>query len=182
MKDKNIVLGVSGSISVYKAADLASKLFQAGAKVRVVMTESATKLVTPVTFRSLTRNEVFTDCFVSAMEKGLTHTALGDAADVVVIAPATANTIAKIAYGIADNMLTTTVLATKAPVIVAPAMHTNMYLNPATQENIAKLKARGYIIIDPETGPLASGGSGPGRLAEITKITEAIKEVVEGKR
>ncbi|MFC1909770.1 flavoprotein [Chloroflexota bacterium] len=181
MKDKNILLGVTGSISAYKAADLASKLFQAGANVKVVMTPYATEFIPPLSFRAVTKNEVFTDDFASTVNKGITHVNLGDKADVVVIAPATANTIAKIAYGLADNILTATVLATTAPVVIAPAMHTNMYLNPATQENIAKLKARGYIMVGPDSGPLASGGSGPGRLTEISKIIEAIEEVLEKK-
>lgn len=181
MKDKTIILGVTGGISAYKAADLASKLFQAGAKVKVVMTKSATEFITPLTFRALTRNPVAVDLFASPENNMIGHVMLGEMADAVVIAPATANIIAKIAHGIADDMLTCTVLATKAPVIVAPAMHANMYTNPATQENIAKLKERGFIIIDPEAGPLASGGVGPGRLAEVTKIIEEIKRVVGDK-
>jgi len=178
--EKNIVLGITGGIAAYKGADIASKLFQAGAKVQVVMTKSATEFVSPLTFRALTRNAVLTDLFASPAENRITHVALGEAADVVVIAPATANVIAKIAAGIADDFITCTVLATKAPIVVAPAMHANMYENPITQENLARLKTRGFIIVDPEYGTLASGGVGPGRLAEVSKIIETIKKVVDG--
>jgi len=176
--DKTVVLGITGSISAYKAADLASKLFQTGAKVRVVMTKSATELITPLTLCSLTANEVVTDMFASPSEPRISHIALAEAADVIVIAPATANVIAKLVAGIADDMLTCTVLATKAPVIVAPAMHASMFQNSVTQENLAKLKARGFIIVDPEYGHLASGGIGPGRLVAVEKIIGIIKQVL----
>jgi phosphopantothenoylcysteine decarboxylase/phosphopantothenate--cysteine ligase len=178
LNNKTVVLGVTGSIAVYKAADMASKLTQAGARVEVIMTESATKFVTPITFRSLTRRPVVTSMWELASEFSIEHVALAEAADVVVIAPATANVIAKIACGIADDSLTATVLATKAPVIIAPAMHSGMWLNPVTQENIAKLKPRGFIIVDPEYGHLASGGVGQGRLAEVEKIIGTIKMVL----
>jgi len=176
---KNVVLGVSGGIAAYKVADLASKLTQAGANVRVVMTESATEFVGPLTFRALTKNEVGTDMFASPSKPGISHILLGEEADVVVIAPATANIIAKIAAGIADDLLTCTVLATKAPVIIVPAMHACMYENTVTQENLNKLKARGFIIIDPEHGRLASGGIGPGRFPETDKIIGVIKQTLE---
>ena len=136
LSDKTIVLGVTGSIAAYKAADLASKLTQAGAKVNVVMTEAATKFVTPLTFRSLTKRPVITSMWELSSEFSIEHVALADAADVVVIAPITANVIAKLAAGIADDMLTATVLATRAPVIIAPAMHANMFQNPVTQDNL----------------------------------------------
>jgi len=175
---KTIVLGITGSIAAFKAADLASKLFQAKAKVRVVMTESATKLIAPMTLRSLTTNEVYIDMFTSYTEPRAVHIGLAESADVVVIAPATADVIAKIVTGIADDILTCLVLATKAPVIIAPAMHAAMWEKPITQENIAKLKARGFIIIEPEYGALASGGTGPGRLVEIDKIIGTIRQVL----
>ncbi len=176
--NKTIVLGITGSIAAYKAADIASKLTQAGAVVRVVMTKSATEFITPLTFRSLTGQAVVTDMFELASEFSVEHVALAEAADVVVIAPATANIIAKLAAGIADDMLCTTVLATQAPVIVAPAMNVNMFENSITQDNLAKLKARGFTIVDPAYGRLASGKIGLGRLAEVEKVIGTIKQVL----
>jgi len=178
LADKTIVLGVTGSVAAYKAADIASKLTQAGAKVEVVMTEPATKFITPLTLRSVTGRAVVTDMFDLASQYSIEHIALSEAADVVVIAPATASIIAKVAVGIADDMVTLTVLATKAPVIVAPAMDVNMFDNPITQENLAKLKARGFTIVDPGYGRLASGKVGWGRLAEVDTIIGTIKQVL----
>jgi len=178
LANKTIVLGITGGIAAYKAADIASKLTQAGAKVEVVMTESATKFITPLTLRSLTGRPVVTSMWEPATEFSLEHIALAEAADVVVIAPATANIIAKLAAGIADDMLCCTVLATKAPIIVAPAMHADMFQNSITQENLAKLKARGFTIIDPGYGYLASGKVGLGRLAETEAIIGIVKQVL----
>ena len=144
LKGKTIILGVTGGIAAYKAADLASKLTQAGATVRVVMTKSAREFVQPMTFEALTGNPVVTEMFGPEAATGITHINLADSADIVVIAPATANIIGKIAGGIADDMLTCVILATKAPVVICPAMHNNMYVNPVTQENIDKLKKRGF--------------------------------------
>jgi len=178
LTNKIIVLGVTGGIAAYKAADIASKLVQAGANVRVVMTKSATEFVSPLTFRSLTNNPVATEMFNSTSEFSIEHVALAEAADIVVIAPTTANTIAKLATGIADDMLSSTVLATTAPVVVAPAMNVNMFQNPVTQDNLAKLKARGFTIVDPVYGRLASGKMGLGRLAEVETIIGTIKQVL----
>lgn len=175
---KNIVLGVTGGIAAYKAADLASKLTQAGARVDVVMTESALEFISPITFRALTNRPVVTSMFELASEFSMEHVALAEVADIVVIAPATANIIAKIAAGIADDMLTCTVLATEAPVVVVPAMNVNMWQNSITQENIGKLKARGFTIVDPEYGRLASGKMGMGRFAEIGNIIGTIHQVL----
>jgi len=178
LANKTIVLGITGSIAAYKGADLASKLVQAGAKVEVVMTEPATRFITPLTLRSITHGAVVTDVFDRTSQHAVGHIALGEAADVVVIAPATASIIAELAVGIANDMVTLTVLATRAPVIVAPTMDANMFDNPITQENIAKLKARGFIIVGPERGRLASGKVGWGRLADIDKIIGAITQVL----
>ena len=178
LKDKVIVLGISGGIAAYKAADLASKLTQAGANVKVVMTWEATKLVKPLTFQALTGNPVVTEMFEPAPLSAITHVSLADEADIIVIVPATANIIAKIAAGIADDILTCTVLATKAPIVVAPAMHNNMYVNPITQENIGKLKDRGFIVIPAVHGRLASGSVGYGRLPEITEIMGIIQQTL----
>ncbi len=178
LTDKTVVLGITGSIAAYKAVEIASKLTQAGVIVEVIMTESATKFITPLTLRNITHRPVVTDMFDLASEFSLEHVALAEAADVVVIAPATANIIAKLAAGIADDMLGCTVLATKAPVIVAPAMNVNMLENSITQENLAKLKARGLTIVAPAYGRLASGKIGPGRLADIEQIVGTIQQVL----
>ena len=181
LNDKTVVLGVTGGIAVYKAVYLASKLTQDGARVEVVMTETATKFVAPLTFHTLTHTRVITDMFTSPTEYNETHISLSEAADAVVIAPATANTIAKIAAGMSDNMLTCVVLAARMPVIIAPAMNVNMWENPVTQENISKLKARGLIVVEPGYGRLASGKMGYGRLADIEVILGTIKQVLGGK-
>ena len=178
LTDKTIVLGITGGIAAYKAADIASKLTQAGARVEVVMTEPATRFIAPLTLRSITGRAVITDMFDLAAQHSIEHIALGEAADVVIIAPATASIIAKMAVGIADDMVTLTVLATKAPVIVAPAMDVNMLENAITQENLAKLKVRGFTIVDPAYGRVASGKVGWGRLADIDQIIGTIKQVL----
>jgi phosphopantothenoylcysteine decarboxylase/phosphopantothenate--cysteine ligase len=178
LQNKTIILGITGGIAAYKAADLASKLSQAGAKVEVVITEAATKFVSPLTFRAITNRPVVTSMFELASEWSIEHVSLAEAADVVVIAPATADIIAKLAAGIADEMILSTVLATKAPVIVAPAMDVNMFENPVTQENIAKLKARGCTIVEPGYGRLASGKVGLGRLADNEKIIGTVQLVL----
>ena len=178
LKNKTIVLGVTGGIAAYKAVDLASKLTQAGAKVEVVMTEAATKFVTPLTFRAVTNRPVVTSMFEPASEWSIEHVSLAEAASVIVIAPATADIIAKLVAGIADEMILSTVLASKAPVIVAPAMDVNMFENHITQENIGKLKASGFTIVEPGYGRLASGKTGAGRLADNEKIIGAIHMVL----
>ena len=178
LANKTIVLGITGSIAAYKAADIASKLTQAGVRVEVIMTQSATKFIASLTLRNLTGRPVVTDMFELTPEYNVGHIALAEAADVVAIAPATANVIAKLAVGNADDMLTCTVLATKAPVIVAPAMHADMFQNPVTQDNLAKLKARGFIMVGPIRGRLASGKIGIGRLAEVEEIIAAIEQVL----
>ena len=170
LQGKNIVLGVTGSIAVYKALDLASKLTQGGARVDVIMTQAALEFVTPLSFRSITHRPVVTAMFDLASGFSVEHVALAQKADVVIVAPATANTIAKLAMGIADEMLTSTVLATRAPVIVAPAMDAGMYENLATQENLSKLRSRGFTIVEPGYGYLASGQMGRGRLADTEEI------------
>ncbi len=179
LSNKTIVLGITGSIAAYKAAAIASQLTQAGAKVNVIMTKEAIQFISPVTFRAITSRPVVTEMFDLASEFSIGHVSLAKAADIVVIAPATANIIAKLAAGIADDMLCCTVLATKAPVLIAPAMETNMYNNPVTQDNLSKLKARDFVIIAPATGWLASGKEGPGRLADINDIIGGICQVLE---
>ena len=178
LANKTVILGITGGIAAYKAADLASTLARAGATVEVVMTGAATKFITPLTLRNITGRPVVTDMFDLASEYSVEHIALAEAADVVAIAPATANTIAKLAAGIADTMLGCVVLATRAPVIIAPAMNDNMFQNPVTRENMAKLKARGFTIIDPAHGRLASGKTGWGRLADTQIIIDTIEQLL----
>jgi len=174
LKGRKIVLGVTGGIAAYKAAELVRELVKAGAEVHVVMTRNAQAFITPLTFQTLSGNPVTTELFNLIAESEIGHIALADRAEVLVIAPATANIIGKIAGGIADDLLTTIVMATKAPVLLAPAMNVHMWENPICQENIQKLRQRGYHFIDPEAGELACGYEGKGRLAEIPVILEEI--------
>ena len=170
LADKHVVLGVTGSIACYKALDLASKLMQAGALVDTIMSYGATQFVTPLAFRSLTHRVVVTDTFDPDSEYSVEHVALAHQADVIVVAPATVHCIAKLALGLADDPLTTTIVAAKCPLVVAPAMDGNMYDHPATQANLATLKERGAVIAGPGIGRLASGLSGVGRLLETPEL------------
>ena len=170
LADKHIVLGVTGSIACYKAVDLASKLTQAGARVDVALSYGATRFVAPLAFRSITHRPVVTDAYDPAAELANEHIALAQRADILVIAPATAHCIAKLAAGLADDPLTTTALATRAPLLLAPAMDGGMYDHPATQENLDKLRQRGVRIAGPAAGRLASGLSGMGRMLEPAEL------------
>jgi phosphopantothenoylcysteine decarboxylase/phosphopantothenate--cysteine ligase len=172
------VLAVTGSIAVYKMVELARRLVQAGATVQVVMTKSAAEFVTPLTFQALTHRPVEIEMFAMQDERAAGHVAMGHQADIVVVAPATAHVLARLAHGFSDDLVATTVLATSAPVIVAPAMETHMWQNAATQANVTALRARGVRVIDPEIGPLASGDIGPGRLASLERIESAIDDVL----
>ncbi|MDR4886551.1 bifunctional phosphopantothenoylcysteine decarboxylase/phosphopantothenate--cysteine ligase CoaBC [Fredinandcohnia sp. QZ13] len=174
MLNKNILLCVSGGIAVYKAAALTSKLTQSGANVKVIMSESAMKFVTPLTFQALSRSDVYFDTFDEKNSAVIAHIDLADWADLVVLAPATANSIGKLANGIADNMITTTLLATTAPVWIAPAMNVHMYDHPAVKRNIEILAKDGYQFIEPSEGYLACGYVGKGRLEEPEKIVKLI--------
>jgi phosphopantothenoylcysteine decarboxylase / phosphopantothenate---cysteine ligase len=181
MNDKKILLCVTGGIAVYKAAALTSKLVQTGAQVKVILSDSAAKFVTPLTFQALSRNEVFTDTFDEKNPQVIAHIDLADWADLVLVAPATANTIAKYAGGIADNMITTTLLATTAPVWIAPAMNVHMYDHPAVKRNLAILTEFGCQFIEPGEGYLACGYVGKGRLEEPEKIVGLIQEYFTSK-
>ena len=172
LKGKTIVLGVTGGIACYKAAALASLLVKQHADVQVVMTENATKFITPITFEQLTGNKALTDTFDRNFQHKVEHIALAQRADMVLIAPATANVIAKLAHGLADDMLTTTVLACTCPKAVAPAMNTNMYENPVTQDNLQLLRHYGWEVVEPASGPLACGTEGKGRLPEPEQLLE----------
>ena len=176
VRGKKIVLGVTGGIAAYKAVELASRLTKAGAEVHVIMTRAAREFVSELTFREITGQAVATDMWAKQQEFHVEHIALAQLAELVLIAPATANLIAKLAAGLADDLLTTTLLATKAPIFVAPAMNTNMYENPVTQKNLANLKERGVHIIEPASGHLACGTEGKGRLPEPSVLAETVEK------
>ena len=175
---RNVALGVTGSIACYKAVDLASKLTQAGALVDVVMTREAGNFLTPLTFKSITHRPVVTDVFDPQSELSIDHVAIAERAEAVIVAPATANTIAKIAHGFADDALTTTILATRAPLIIAPAMDAHMYDNDATQRNVSMLRSRGVVIAGPASGRLASGLVGKGRLLETPDLLGCLRQTL----
>lgn len=175
MKNKKVLLCVTGGIAVYKAVALTSKLIQQGAEVKVIMSQSACKFVTPLSFQALSRNEVFTDTFEEKNPAVISHIDLADWADVVLVAPATANVIGKLANGLADDMITTTLLASTAPVWVAPAMNVHMYDHPAVKQNMERLVSFGYRFIEPGEGFLACGYVGKGRLEEPETIVEGLK-------
>lgn len=179
---KKILLCVTGGIAVYKAAALTSKLTQAGAQVKVILSESAVNFVAPLTFQSLSRHDVYTDTFDEKDSKVIAHIDLADWADLILVAPATANVIGKLANGIADNMITTTLLAASSPIWIAPAMNVHMYSHPAVQKNIETLYGFGCRFIEPSEGYLACGYVGKGRLEEPEKITEAISEFFKPSR
>ena len=178
LSNKRIILGVTGSIAAYKAAELASKLAQAGALVDVILTSAAEKFITPLTFQSVTGRRAYTDADLWGNEAHVLHVGLGHNADLLIIAPCTANTIAKLSYGQADTLLTVTALAAQCPLVIAPAMDGGMFDHAATQENIETLKKRGAIIIGPADGHLASGLSGTGRLLEPAEIIGHIRLIL----
>lgn len=182
MENKRCVcIGVSGGIAAYKALDIVSALRKKDIDVRVIMTESATKFVTPLTFQSLSQNMVATDMFAEPKAFEIQHISLAKRADIFLVAPATANIIGKVANGIADDMLSTTIMATKAKVIFAPAMNTNMYENKIVQSNIEKLTCLGYEFIEPASGRLACGDEGRGKLADVNTIVEKVLDALENK-
>lgn len=183
LSGKTIVLGVAGGIAAYKAVDLASKLTQEGATVKTVMTQNAAKFVGPVTFQSVTGQPVITDLFDMEQQGQIQHVSLSEEADLVVIAPATANTMAKAAHGLADDALSTTILAARSTVVMVPAMNNHMWFNKATQANMEVLRSRGIKIIDPEVGRLACGESqAVGRFPKTEAIIEHLKNLLAGKQ
>ena len=182
LKDKNILLGVTGGIAAYKIANLASMLKKQGANVKVIMTENACQFITPMTFETLTAQKVYTDTFDRNFEFKVDHIELGKWADVFLIAPATANVIGKLANGIADDMLTTTALAMRCPIVVSPAMNTTMFENKVVKHNIMKLRTYGMDIILPASGHLACGDSGAGKMPEPEMLLEYIKRAVYKKK
>ncbi len=187
LRSKRVLLGVTGGVAAYKAVALASRLTQAGAVVDVVLSEAAMRFVTPLSFESVTRRRAYHDMFALSADTGpqaragdvlISHVALARSADLIIIAPATANTLAKLAHGIADNLLTAVVLAATAPLVIAPAMESHMWENPATQANLAALRARGVVQVGPATGHLASGASGVGRMSEPEEILAVARLVL----
>lgn len=182
LKDKTVVIGVSGGIAAYKACDVVSRLKKLNANVHVIMTKGATEFVTPLTFQSLSQNYVVSDMFEEPKTWDVEHISLAKKADVFLIAPATANVIGKIANGICDDMLTTTVMATTGKVLIAPAMNTNMYKNPILQRNISILKELGYNFVNPESGRLACGDVGEGKLASPETIVEAVVDLLSNEK
>jgi phosphopantothenoylcysteine decarboxylase/phosphopantothenate--cysteine ligase len=178
LKDKKIILGITGGIAAYKACDIVRKLKKLGAQVIVVMTENAQKFITPLTLETLSGNEVVTEMFPERRFVGVRHVDLAGWADLILIAPATANIIGKIRSGIADDILTTIVISSKAPVLIAPAMNVNMYENPIFQENLSYLQKLGYKFVEPEVGELASGIVGKGRLAEPETIVGEVVKIL----
>lgn len=175
---KNVVIGVSGGIAVYKVLDVVSKLKKLNINVNIIMTKSATQFVTPLSFQSLSQNYVVCDIFDDPKTWDVEHIALAKKADLFLVAPATANIIGKIANGIADDMLTTTIMATNAKIVIAPAMNTNMYKNKILQKNIKTLKDLGYHFIDPDSGRLACGDIGEGKLANTDKIVDEVVKIL----
>ncbi len=178
LNGKHVVLGVSGGIAAYKSIELARDLTLAGALVDVMLTESALEFVRPLPFQTLTRRKVYTQVFEPWTDELHGHITMAERADVMIVAPATADIIAKLAHGLADDMLTVSALACTAPLIVAPAMDHNMYLHPATQENLRILRQRGVRIVGPEQGPLASGAIGFGRLVPVERLLDAVRVAV----
>jgi phosphopantothenoylcysteine decarboxylase/phosphopantothenate--cysteine ligase len=181
LQGKNVLLGLTGGIAAYKTGELIRECIRRGANVKVIMTDHAQEFMTPMTVQTLSRNPVYTDMFSLIKDYDIAHISLAEYADIAVIAPATANVIGKIAAGIADDLLTTVIMATKAPVLICPAMNVHMYENPIVQENIARLATRGYQFVDPGYGELACKVTGPGRLAEVPEIMEAIETTLTEK-
>lgn len=182
LNDKNIVLGVCGGIAAYKAADLVSRLKKKGARVKVIMTQAAKEFVSPLTFQTLSQNYVSVDAFSAPKNWEVEHISLAQWAECMVIAPATANFVGKVASGIADDLLTTTVMATKAPVVIVPAMNTNMYLNRIVQRNMDYLSRMGYVFIEPIRGRLACGDEGIGKMQEPERIVSFLENLMGDKK
>lgn len=179
---KNVVLGITGSIAAYKMANVASALVKKGCNVQVIMTENATNFIHPITFEELTKNKCITDTFDRNFQYNVAHISIAERADVFLVAPASANIIGKIAGGIADNMLSTTIMAAKCPKLIAPAMNTNMYENPIVKDNIQKLSRYGYTVIPPATGRLACGSTGRGKLPDESVLLDYLELALSDKK
>ena len=178
MKKKHVLLGVTGSIAAYKAGDIVRRLQEKNCDVTVMMTACAEKFITPLTFEALSGRAVYRDMFARDVSWNMAHISLAKLADVFLIAPATANIIGKVANGIADDVLTCTAVTTKAPILIAPAMNSDMFTNKIVQDNIAKLKKTGVRFIEPRTGKLACGDVGKGALADVDTIVKAVEALL----
>lgn len=178
IKDKNIILGIGGGIAAYKCCELVRLLVKEGGIVHCIITKAGTQFVTPLTLQTLSGNPVHTDMFELMQEKEIGHISLADKADMVIVAPATADLIAKVSCGICDDLLTTVICATKSPVAFAPSMNVNMWDNPITRENVARLRKYGYHIIEPADGDLACGCKGKGRLPEPAELVKEINAIL----
>lgn len=179
LKGKTIVLGVTGGIAAYKSADLTRRLVEAGADVHVMMSRAAQEFITPLTLQTLSNHPVHTDLFSITQEQEIGHISIADRADAIVIAPATADVIAKAAHGICDDLITTVLCATRAPVVVCPAMNVHMWENPITQDNVQKLKKHGLTVLEPDEGDLACGYQGKGRLPDPQIIIDALEKIFD---
>jgi phosphopantothenoylcysteine decarboxylase/phosphopantothenate--cysteine ligase len=181
LKGKNILLGITGGIAAYKSAELTREFIKAGAEVKVIMTANAGRFITPLTMQALSGNPVYSDMFALTEGRGIGHISLADYPDVIVIAPATANILGKVAAGLADDLLSTTVMASKKPVLFCPAMNVNMYQNEIVRQNMAALSGRGYQILEASEGEMACGAEGPGRLPPLGDICEAVESILTQK-
>ncbi|HRT70309.1 MAG TPA: bifunctional phosphopantothenoylcysteine decarboxylase/phosphopantothenate--cysteine ligase CoaBC [Syntrophales bacterium] len=181
LKGKKILLGITGGIAAYKSAELTREFIKAGAEVKVVMTANAGRFITPLTLQALSGNPVYSDMFALTADRGISHISLADYPDVIVIAPATANLIGKVAAGLADDLLSTTVMASRKPVLFCPAMNVNMYQNEVVRHNMAMLSGRGYHILEASEGEMACGAEGPGRLPPLVDICEAVESILTEK-
>ncbi len=182
LNEKRIVIGITGGIASYKICGLVTHLVKEGAKVKVIMTKNATKFINPLTFEALSKNKVVVDMFEEENYNYIGHIEYGQHADIIVVAPATANIIGKVSSGIADDMLSSTIIASTKPVLFVPAMNEHMYLNKIVQNNMEKLKSYGYLFLEPEVGMLACGTSGIGKLPNTKVIFDKIKEVLSEER
>ncbi len=185
LKKKTIVLGVAGGIAAYKAADLTRRLIDDGAEVHVMMTRAAQAFLTPLTLQTLSGHPVHTDLFDLTAEQEIGHISLADRADAIVIAPATADILAKVSHGICDDLVTTVICAVdlkRAPVLFAPSMNVHMWENPVTQDNVSRLKKFGYTLLEPDSGPLACGYTGKGRLPDAENILKSLEKILAKKR
>jgi phosphopantothenoylcysteine decarboxylase / phosphopantothenate---cysteine ligase len=179
LKGKTIVLGVTGGIAAYKACELTRRLVESGADVHVILTKGAQQFVTPLTFQTLSGHPVHTDLFSLTQEQEIGHISLADRADLVFVAPATADVLAKIAHGLCDDLLTTVICATQATVLFAPAMNVHMWENPITQENVAKLKKHNFLFVEPDSGFLACGYTGKGRLPDADALVGEVEKALK---
>ena len=182
MKKKTVLLGVTGSIAAYKACEITSSLKKASIDVVCIMTKNALEFIMPLSLKSLSGSQVFCEMFGEASSAPPLHTSLADQANVLLIAPASCNVIARLANGIADDLLTSVAISTRAPIVIAPAMNDRMYEHPATRENIARLKSRGVLFVEPIKGHLVCGREGMGHLASVEKIVSRVKSILHGKK